>query len=360
MDSKKRLLLITPDFIPNRGGIARYLDELVKYYSNRINVITSVKQTGVNKQENIKVEKLLYGFLWPRWLKTVVILLREKLNYDTVIISHALPFGTAALLAKIITKKPYVLFTHGMDVRLAKRSAWKKFIFKRVLHGAELIVSNSNALLLELSELGVRYVLVVYPCVSNTDVEIAPTDKQKTHILTVSRLVERKGHLNVLNALSILRRANKIDDLIYDIVGTGPFEKSIRSLVDGLGLTSHVVFHGDVDDLQLNDLYRKSDVFVMPVKNDPIDKEGFGLVYIEAAKFSTPSIATDMEGVDEAVLNNETGILVTDGDIEMLAKAIFTLINDDEYRMKLAGNAHKRAVSEFTCENQFAKLDEYL
>ena len=360
MNSDKKLLLITPDFKPNRGGVARYLNELVNYYSDRINVITSVKQPKDNPQSNVKVEALLYSFIWPRWIKTVVILIREKLTYDTVVISHALPFGTAALFAKIITKKSYVLFTHGMDVRLAKKSLWKKFVFKRVLQGAELIVSNSNALSLELSELGVRYVVVVYPCISNIDVHNVPTDKQKTHILTVSMLVERKGHSNVLNALSILRRAKKIDNLIYDIVGTGPFEKSIRSLVDGLGLTSHVVFHGDLSDSQLDDLYRKSDVFVMPVKNDPIDKEGFGLVYIEAAKFRTPSIATNMDGVDEAVLNNKTGVLVTDGDIEMLAKAIFTLINNDEYRMELADNARKRVVSEFTCKKQFAKLDEYL
>ena len=343
-ESKSRLLLVTPDFPPNCGGIASYLGAMSRYFGGRMQV---------------KDVDLLYKHFWPKWLRTTQFLRNQVNGYDIVVISHVLPFGTAAYFAKFFTKKPFVIIVHGLDIRLATKTFWRKWLVGIVLRSAYLVISNSNALAQELSIFGVHQALVVYPCLETIADEI-DINKTKKRILTVSRLVERKGHERVLRALAELRQIGRLENVEYHIVGSGPYEQQIRSTTHSLNLDSVVFFHGDVDDRERTEMYQQSDLFVMPVLNDPIDKEGFGLVYIEAASHGLPSIATDISGVDEAVIHGETGILVKDNDIPELATWIDRLLRNKDERDQLGNAARERAQSEFTCEHQFAKLDQYL
>lgn len=344
MTQPSRLLLITPDFPPNRGGVASYLGAMSRYFGSRMTVQTT---------------DLLYQRVWPKWLRTTRYLYKQKDSYDYVITSHLLPFGTAAYVAKWFTKKSYVVIVHGLDVRLIRRSVFRSWLARKVLASAYLIVANSNALAQELSALGVQQALVVYPCLETIADEIE-VDRTTKRILTVSRLIERKGHERVLRALAELRALGRFDGVEYHIVGTGPYEEQIRSTVHSLNLDAVVTFHGDVDDHTRTELYQQSDLFVMPVVNDPIDKEGFGLVYLEAAAHGVPSIATDIPGIDEAIIHGETGILVHDNNIPELATWIDRLLHNKEERSQLGSAARERAQREFTCEHQFSKLAEYL
>ncbi len=124
-----------------------------------------------------------------------------------------------------------------------------------------------------------------------------------------------------------------------------------------LGL-DNVVFHGFVDDEKLQEMYSSSDVFVMPIKEDKFDKEGFGMVFLEAALHSLPSITSKISGVDEAVLHEQSGILI-EKDFE-LEGAIRKLVSDSEYRMQLGEFAKSRAMSEFSKEVQMKKLRSIL
>lgn len=342
--SSSRLFLITPDFPPNRGGVASYLGAMSHYFGSRMTVQTT---------------DLLYHRFWPKWLRTTHLLRKQKGTYDYVITSHVVPFGTAALVAKWFTKKPYIVIVHGLDIRLIRRSLWQTWLAGKVLRGAHLVVANSNALAQELGVFSVHEALVVYPCLE-TMADGIDVERTTKRLLTVSRLIERKGHERVLRALAELRSLGRLEQVEYHIVGTGPLEEQIRSTAHSLNLDAIVKFHGDVDDRIRTELYQQSDLFVMPVLNDPVDKEGFGLVYLEAAAHGVPSIATDIPGIDEAIMNGETGILIKDNDIPELATWIDRLLNNKEERTQLGTAARERAQHEFTCEHQFAKLDQYL
>ncbi len=342
--TKSRLLLVTPDYPPNRGGVATYLSSMKRYFGDRMEVMQS---------------DLLFKRIWPKWLKTTLRLIKQKSQYDIVIISHVIPFGTAALIAKWITKKPYVVIVHGLDIRLVRQSFLKMKLAQLVLKSARLIVANSNALAQELSLFGVHEALVVYPCLESIP-EVSIHDSKKKQILTVSRLVPRKGHERVLRALAELGQMGRLGEINYHIVGTGPSEEQIRSTVHSLNLDSVVVFHGDVNEEEKSKIYRESDLFVMPVVSDLIDKEGFGLVYMEAASYGIPSIATRISGIDEAVIDGETGILIEDNNIPELATWIDRLLSHKEERDQLGSMARNRAQNEFTCEQQFSKLEPYL
>ncbi len=368
-----KTLLITPDFAPMTGGVARYLSDLADYFGDEIFVITNnvdesrVPTRGTPTFDStarfpVERESLFFKYVWPKWMKSVWILLSRRFDYDRVLVSHVIPFGTVAYISSIFTQKPYFVIVHGMDFRLAIRNKWKSQIAKLVLKNAEKVITNSRALSHEVKErFGLTNVEVVYPSVkglsSGSFDRLKMTQdsltQDKVRLLTVSRLVERKGHDRVLEAISKLSHLN----VEYHIVGDGIQKSELENQTKALGL-ENVIFHGFVEDEKLHEIYSESDVFLMPVKEDPFDKEGFGMVFLEAALHGVPSITSKISGVDEAVLHNQTGILIeSDHDLE---KAIEKLVTDLKFRKSLGELAKKRVGSDFSREAQMSKLRSIL
>ncbi|MBI5370244.1 glycosyltransferase family 4 protein [Candidatus Uhrbacteria bacterium] len=348
MAASRRLLLITTEFPPQTGGVARYLETLKEYFGKRIRVVSDPTQ-------------LLRSHGPLRWLTAVRLLIKERATYDLVITSHVLPFGTAAWVASWFTRKPYLVVVHGMDVRLALQHPLKQWVASRVLKRAALVITNSNALNAEVAlQFRLSRLLTIYPCVNpqRTSPSVSSNDKPLT-LLTVGRLVARKGHLQVLMALQSLKTTGRIPPFRYVIVGKGPERTMLEQTAGELNL-HEVEFLGEVDENTLRDCYAQADLFVMPVSNDPIDKEGFGLVFLEAAQFGIPSISTTISGVDEAIVHGQTGLLVAPGNLQALSQAIFQLSTDISLRQQLGQNAKTRVQNMFACVDQWKKLDPYL
>ncbi|MBI5793692.1 glycosyltransferase [Candidatus Uhrbacteria bacterium] len=362
--NQKKMLLITPDFPPMEGGVARYLSELATFFKDDIEVLTVPNPAWQSSDPSagypVYRSPLLFKWIFPRWWKMVRILKSYQDRYRLILTSHVLPFGTAAMVAMKKTKTPYVVFVHGMDIRLAQQSARKRAMATQVLKYARVVVCNSQALAQEVAKVfGVTELLVVYPCLPTVPLPTKPASDGRFHLLTVSRLVKRKGHAHVLTALSLLRRQGLLENFVYDIAGEGPEEGTLKEMVSELGLQDSVRFHGRVDRTTKSQLYAVADVFVMPVSNDPVDKEGFGLVFLEAAQYAVPSITTNVTGVTEAVVDRETGIVLRDQDEQHLAQEILELSRNAELRIKLGLAAYDHA-AKFTCEEQFRKLKAYL
>ncbi|WP_322799029.1 glycosyltransferase family 4 protein [Thermoflexus sp.] len=126
--------------------------------------------------------------------------------------------------------------------------------------------------------------------------------------LTVGRLIPRKGITWFCEVvLPQLRDAGKF---VYLIAGTGPEMPHLRSIVRRLGLDDYVYLLGLVDDSALKWLYTGADLFIMPNIPQPHHPEGFGLVAIEAAAHSLPVIAARLDGIQEAVIDRESGYLL--------------------------------------------------
>ncbi len=382
--SEKKTLLITPDFPPMKGGVARYLSALALYLQDDVEVVAMPHHLWQSFDPSagypIYRRQLLSSWGPGRWRESVKYLKAYKDRYRLILTSHVLPYGTAAMVAGRKTKTPYIVFVHGMDIRLAQTSARKRALARKVLRSARLVVCNSQALAREVSRVfGVTEILVVYPCLASTAIPLqepalgsedqAPREAPSTqtvqatdttmNFLTVARLVERKGHAHVLNALSNLRGSGRLMNFQYHIVGEGPMRETLEEMTRALSLSSHITFHGEVDDVTLQSLYAGADVFVMPVSLDPLDKEGFGLSFIEAAAHGVPSVTTNIEGVDEAVIDDQTGLLLPDQDEESLAEVLLTLATNKELRDRLGTGAREHAKT-FTCKKQFEKLRPYL
>ena len=149
-----------------------------------------------------------------------------------------------------------------------------------------------------------------------------------------------------------------IDDfpnIKYIIAGSGRELKNLKKLVNDLNLNNNVIFVDNVNDAQKKYLFKKAKLMIMPTLDDTSNRsiEGFGISYLEASFFRIPSIASNVGGTPEAVINNKTGIIIDD--IKLLHSAIEQLLIDEQKINKLGINAEKRAVSDFLWENVVKK-----
>lgn len=332
-----KVLLPTIEAPDAVGGIARYLEAIRQTFQcevRRVHVTPSYK------------EIFLRIFWHPRKEKDIVI----------TWINHLLPVGTVAWLWRYVSSKPYVIFLHGLDFDLARRNAWKRWLSKRILNNAKHIVANTQALADEIHTFAPHAVtpLVVYPVVSDVFVGAAQSTPKKAPsdklvLLTVARLVNRKGHLKVLDALKHFENVN------YIIAGDGPERPAIEQAIVDRHLQQRVTLITDADDHRLIEIYRSADIFVLPTTKSTTDREGFGIVYLEAQLFGLPVIATNHPGVDEAIKNAKTGLLIDDSP-KALEEALQQLIDDTSLREKLGNNGPEWVQKNFTRQQQMSKL----
>ncbi|CDH43054.1 glycosyltransferase family 4 protein [Candidatus Contendibacter odensensis] len=153
-------------------------------------------------------------------------------------------------------------------------------------------------------------------------------------ILTVGRLVPRKGMDMVLRALPAIRQS--IPSVHYLIVGEGEYRPVLEGLMSELGLRDCATLAGKLSHQDLLDLYRSCDVFAMPNREMPDgDTEGFGLVFLEANACGRAVIGGRAGGAVEAVRDGENGVLVDGNDPASIADAILRILTDAELREHL-------------------------
>ncbi len=159
-------------------------------------------------------------------------------------------------------------------------------------------------------------------------------------LLTVGRLIERKGVVHFLTEV-MPRIIAQRQDICYLIVGEGPQRELIETRIASLHLEDYVVLVGRVDDDTLRAAYHLCDLFIMP--NIPVqhDIEGFGLVALEAAAAGRYVVASRLDGIPEAIVPGQNGVLLDPLDSESFASTILELLADDQQREILGRKARK-------------------
>ena len=174
--------------------------------------------------------------------------------------------------------------------------------------------------------------------------------KNKKVVLSTGRIVPRKGQMRCINALQDLPN-NLKKEIVYVIVGKTidrAYDTEIRERASQVDYP--VIFAGTVTNEELRELYRSSEVFCLPSQNDGTKIEGFGLVFLEAAGSSLPSVAVAEAAVPEVVENGKSGILVEPDNQKALTEALKSVLENDALSLKLGDAARKRATA-FTWDN---------
>ncbi|WKZ29235.1 MAG: glycosyltransferase family 4 protein [Patescibacteria group bacterium] len=320
-----KLLLVTYEYPPDRGGIASYLGGLF------------------GAMENVTVLKLKQPRAPLAWLKDLPKMVRAARKADVVVISHLLPLGTAAMLLG----KPYVVIVHGLDLRLARR---KKALASLVLKKAKRVVANSASTAAALPEFGMNAerAVVLTPAIDASWDRFASKSRtqglQKT-ILSVGRFVPRKGFDRLIGMLPKLREA--CGEVLLILAGAGPEEGSLRKEAEKLGVASHVKFVIAPDQETLAAQYWVCDVFALPARESKDDVEGFGIVFLEAALFGKPIVAMRTGGTPEAVQDSVTGLLADPSSEQEFLEKLIRVLNEPETAERLGDAGRERVLREF-------------
>lgn len=163
-------------------------------------------------------------------------------------------------------------------------------------------------------------------------------------LLTVSRIVERKGHDHVLRLLAHLDR--QLPPYRYYVVGNGPHRAALTQLAHQLGLSHRVVFTGNVPTEQLGAYFHHADLFVMLPQPADAGFEGFGLTYVEAGLSGTAAVGSECDGAVEAVQHDQTGWILRTDQTARAAEELLALVRDGARRRRYADAARAWATRE--------------
>lgn len=363
----RKTLLVTMDFYPAVGGVSNYWHALSERMDpSTWSVLAPPLRHGVKELDvayRIIRARFFSSLVFPRWLPLVFSLFSivRKEHIKLMIVGQTLPVGTAVRVVSLILRIPYSVSTHGMDITLPLAHPRKKFLCRWILSGAERVITISAYTARVLAHYGVsgEKVCFIPPCpritpalLVSTSTHAAPT--RSPIILTVARLVRRKGHDTVIRAMRQV--VTKFPHCLYAIIGEGPERLRLEERVRELRLEEHVLFLGLLSDEHTAWWYQHCSVFVMVPTDEGGDVEGFGLVYLEAGSFGKPVVASDTGGIPDAVLDGVSGIVIPQQSPERCVDALTRILADPALAHRMGGAAESRIAHEFSWDLQAKKL----
>ncbi len=275
---------------------------------------------------------------------------------DIIVSENSYPTGW--LFNRLAFKGPLVHFVHGEE--LAQRRGAEKRWFKheqiRSLRQVDHIICVSRFTAERVAESVHWDRISVLPNAVDVERFVPPADRDAlrrqlgweghTVLLTVARLVERKGLDHVLMALRDAR--DLPENWLYVIGGKGPLEDRLREMVREMGLQDRVRFLGFVPDENLPGLYGAADLFIEPNREINGDTEGFGIVFLEANACGVPVIGGLAGGTADAIEHGITGLRVDGDDPAAVRRALSSLMNDSGRRATMGCAGRERAVRNFS------------
>lgn len=327
MDKRIRILFITRKYPPSVGGMQRLSHQLVTH---------------------LRAYADVYAITWggsQRWLLWFLLLAFVRGWFqariaDVLYAGDPLVAPVVALLAALY-RKPTVVNVHRLDLTF-DFPGYRAFI-SLLLRRFTRVVCISRMTYEEALQLGVasERCRIIYPGIELPP-SLPPRETARAYLterfgvvlagrqvwLTIGRLVRRKGVVWFCD--EVLPQLRDNTNWLYLIAGKGPEEKRLYTVITAKGLTEQVVLLGQVSDADLHYLYVAADLFIMPNIPQPHDREGFGLVAIEAAAYGTPVLAARLEGIQDAVIEGVSGYLLPPKDAETWAKFLQRCLDEPQ------------------------------
>lgn len=288
---------------------------------------------------NLRKRHWLY-LLVPFFMTGQFLALARALRRNRYCLIHAhwlIPQGLMAVIARRATGKsvPVLCTCHGGDIYALRGKIFRR-IKRYALRHVDHVTAVSEAMRDSIGELGgeeMRDRTDVIPMGVDLLGRFVPSKREKEGktVLFVGRLVEKKGVIYLIRAFASVVKAHPDARLI--IVGSGPDEVILKREVKRLALEGQVEFRGAVENRELPSLYQSSPIVAFPsVVAEDGDREGFGLVQVEAMGCECAVVSTDLPAIRDIISHGETGVIVPEKDSEALAEAIIGLFDDPERR----------------------------
>lgn len=361
-----RISIYTNTIYPVPGGLQRYtyyLAESLAHEGHQVVVYTTIHQEFGNAAIPFSCQVLApkngTEGLWAKMQLFARLLSSLKQQKpELVICTWWEPMGYLLALQKLLRGHSYLLIGHGQEILnsngnqllLLIKNQLRKYSFRLASKSAGVSRYSSN-LILKLGVLSSKLILLPNG-LNQAFIEKALKapfalpkalhDLEGYFIFQPGRIEPRKGHIRILEVLHELEK-NLQKPVYFVISGTGPYEKFLRSEIVRRDLENRVFMLGYLSEESLHACYQRADIITTLSFNEenPDDVEGFGIVYLEAYAHKKVVIAYPYGGVQEAVVNGETGFLVEHGRPDQLLEKAKLLLADPELRNKMGEQAHQ-------------------
>ena len=362
------IIILTQCFPPKIGGIENLIENLSIELSKTHEVLVLADQHDkkndiyydLKYEKNIRIKRIS-GIKFFRKRKKLSEL-KKLLSSNKI--SHVIGDSWKSFELTIDTLNsssiPTVCLAHGNELIINNSS--KKFRVISTLNKVTQIVTNSNFTLNLVKDIGItnQNITCIYPGALNTihlNEEIISNINGQPVITTLARLEKRKGHAYILSVIAKLKL--EYPNILYIIAGSGVEFENLKKITLELDIVKNVIFLGDINENQKKYLFKNINLMVMPTLDESKKNsiEGFGIAYLEAAYYGIPSIASNVGGTPEAVIHNETGIIISD--MSELYNSLKDLLSNKLKLNELGKKAKLRAENEFTWEvigNKYLQL----
>ena len=165
-------------------------------------------------------------------------------------------------------------------------------------------------------------------------------------ILSVGRLVEKKGFLDLLQALLMVKKSGQHFRCV--IYGDGPLSQTLQGWLEEHDMADDVRLMGDSTQKELISIYQKATLFALtPMQTEDGDRDGIPNVLVEAMAVGLPVVTTAVAGIPELVDHNHNGLLYQPHDVESIASGIIELLRKPEKRRQFGATASKKVSEQF-------------
>lgn len=338
-----KVLFIARRFPPSIGGMQRFAYDLSQALPTQDIELRMVTWGGSSR--------LSLPFVLPvLFLRGLWAALTDR-SIDVIHMQDAVLSPLGWLLSKL-ARRPWVVVAHGLDLTFKLAFYQKVNLFFARKTDAMIAISQATAHEALIRGVGKQRLIVIPLGVSDKPpartnrtalldgLGMKPSD---TVLLTVGRLAKRKGVAwFIANVLPTLPA-----DVHYVVLGGGVEQAKIESAIQKERLNERVHMLGVADDTVKEQWLSAADIFVMPNITVPGDMEGFGIVAHEAALAELPVVASNIEGIAQALQNNKNGILVAEQDVAAYTQALRKLLKSPEQRHTFGKQARRYTLQTF-------------
>ena len=344
---RPRLLILTPDFPPDHGGVQVHVHRLAREMTGFHTLVLTPGTEGARSFDmtsgivtrrcatSISSKKARAATLNALTLPTAL-----RFRPDVTLSAHAITSPATALLHRVLPTRTaqqfYAVEILGKPRLCAFAARQADLVIAISTHTASLIAAVGAA---------PARLRVIPPGVDPPrparDEAPAETRGRRRTVVTVANMHHSyKGHDVLVEAVS--QALTHVPDLEWVVIGDGPLRPGIEDLACQLRASGHARFLGAVSDEVRNHWLARADVFAMPSR---FGGEGFGIAYLEAGAHRVPVVAGNAGGTPEAVIDGVSGLLVDPTRTAAVADAITRLLLDRQLALQLGEGGARRAAS---------------
>tara|TARA_Y100000590_G_scaffold280684_1_gene315341 strand:+ start:1360 stop:2445 length:1086 start_codon:yes stop_codon:yes gene_type:complete len=318
-------------------------DLVEKYKKFNVKIISPDLRSNIKDLIEPNLSKIKYLQAIP--------LLKKTINEFEPTIVHAHYASSYGILGYLSRFRPFILSVWGSDIYyFPYKNKFYKWLLKLVIKNSDKVCSTSIAMKQIIEKEYNRLDVEVISFGVDIDFFKPGSNCQKFNVGTIKSIENYNGIDCLIDAAKlVIEDYNK--NIYFQIVGEGSLKKEMEQKAKDLKIEDKIKFVGFVDHKKVLKYYNNLSIFIAVSK-----RESFGVSILEAASCGIPSITSNIGGLTEVNIDNETGVVINPDDPKKLAESIVKLYEQKELRLKLGKNARKRVEKNFNWKDNVSQM----